>query len=63
MIDSWLDTGQIDYRNDRLTGSGSYRQMDCESYGQNKIFVENSSVVDPAKSRYFGRILVLAMEL
>ena len=56
MIDSWLDTGQIDYRNDRLTGSGSYRQMDCESYGQNKMFVENSRVVDPAKSGYFGRI-------
>ena len=47
MIDSWLDTGQKDYGNDRLTGIGSYRQMDCESYGQNKIFVGNSRVVDP----------------
>ena len=42
MIDSWLDTGQIDQRNDRLTGSGSYRHIDCESNGQNKIFGENS---------------------
>ena len=42
MIDSWLDTGQIDYWNDRLTGSGSYRQIDCKSYGQNQMFVENS---------------------
>ena len=42
MIDGQLDTGQIDQRNDRLTGSGSYRHIDCESYGQNKIFGENS---------------------
>ena len=52
MIDSWLDTGQKDQRNDRLTGSGSYRQMDCESYGQNEIFVEYSRVVDPIISQF-----------
>ena len=40
MIDSWLDTGQIDQGNDR--GSGSYRHIDWESYGQNNIFGENS---------------------
>ena len=42
MIDSKLDTGQIDQWNDRLTGMGSYRHIDWESYGQNIIFVENS---------------------
>ena len=63
MIELVIDTWQTDQWNDRLTDSGSYRHIDWGPYGQSKIFGENSWVVDPVKSGYLGRILVLAIKL
>ena len=62
MTDSRLDTGQLDKRIDRLTGSDSDRHIDClknkytdiESFGQTERFLEKTQSGGSGKIREFG---------